>query len=405
MTGSILNSAEVGDSQPVILPQKWPSEDFSNGVGSPCILYNADDDAHKLLFTGWSSSDGSSRHLFVADIDGALNVTNPSKIEDAATLPTGSTVTGASGIYDPSNNEWIVAITTNVGNTFSLARYSADFSIRNEWHDVSGTSTIDSSAAVVRMSSGDLALTYVENSNHDLMVKRFTTPFTSRPISAWSSVSPQNVYQTATSFPDVHHTRNSGWGWVTVAEFDQGPHWNLRPMFQGKADSAPRNAGMWASERPLIDAAPSDGGDLGHPYYTTELGRPLMFFDVFRSLSQGTTNYRHELHAIKPEWDSLTPHEWLPMRARVLRSSGTSKTHNTFQADKMILVANVSGACDVNVNEGSSWSEVSSNGNAESTTVGSPSSSGTFKFVHSDPAPAAEFEVTANCNYLDVFLR
>ncbi len=379
---------------------------FSEGTGNPCILQHPDGST-KILFTGWTTFDGSGRDLFVADIDPTLNTgdiaDSATKIVNASDL--GGQIDGAYGFYDPVSEEWILGYGYGVGSAVGVMTLSKDLSTLKSTTEFNTADVRDSGAVAFANNAGDLLLSYVTE-NDNLNIKKVQNDHTNRPISGTLSEINAPIQGAPYRYPDVHQIMR-GVGGLTILFEDYSAdktHWTLHPAFTGNVDVLERSVVALQSTKPLLQSSMmSRGDDYGHPYHTTALGRPLLFFAHFKDLGSGS--FEHEIWAMEPEYNVLTPEDWLPLRGRVLISgaSGPSDPWMTHDASKCVIMLNTTNTGEFNIREAPSAGMLNSGVSTERTET--ISSTGRHKFVVDDPMYAMEVEADFATDGIDVMLR
>ena len=401
MTVHPLNGASTGSVTKVLGPTE--GTDYAGGVGSAQVLY-AEPYGTKLLFTGWPNPPADDRHLFIADINNALEVSNVQKIVDATSF---GRVDAAYGFYDADADRWLIgAGKSDGGRSIGLLEFAGDFSSYN-FYDF-GKSPKDCGANAITNQTGNLWLSWVSSSSGDLSVGKVTADYTTESFGGFpSTFSGQKIVQASSEYHalDVNNILYGVSGLTILGEyFDANQEqWALRPSFIGSTDIGAFNNIALTSTKPLLQSSLQGGGDnYGHPHFTTQLGRPLLFFSWFRDVTSGRNT--HEIWAMEPEYNVTNPQDWLPLRGRILKNgSGPSDIFHTHGAEKAVLWIDAgSNTGDVLVREAMSSAVVNSGAHVETSYS---ASTGRNKIVIDDPMYAVELATDFNTNGVDVMLR
>lgn len=399
-----LNGTTPGDTVPVIKPQNYPNSEFAEGVGTPQVVTNANTDTTYLLFTGFT--DSSDRKLFVADIDGSLNIQNPRKVAEGSDVGL-SYIDGAYAFYDTVNNEFIVSMTCGVDSSgLALAAFSGDFSSVNS-SETYAINVSDSGASPVITRGGELNLTVVKSTGN-LVWLDVQADYYSRPFSTSVTEKTFLIQESDWFVPDVHHTTLNNSGIQMLVETDATNSltggWRIHPAFGGHFNGGRANHRVVVSREGLLQfEAPSGGGQFGHPTHNTELGRPIIFFDFFSNLAMGEEEtFRHEIWAQEVPHDYLRPRNWFPLSARMLNSQGISDIVNTFGASKAILYIDATASGTLTLRE---MHESGTFISGYATRTASISTSGINRVVFDDPMAAIQVETDFGVNKVDLELR
>jgi len=296
MTSTPFKGATPGSVHPVLQPQDgFGSTDFSEGVGTPQVISDPETTDKKLLFTGWSATDGTARSMFVADIDSALNISNPTQILTPGDLGV-NTLNAGYGFYDLANDEWLITATPNSSTGLYIVRFSRDFSTINGSQGYS-IDTKDSGASIFTGLNDNLLLSVANASSGNIEVIQIQNDISARPLSDTFSQKTTLIRDTEIRGPDVHHTAVYNGKIATLCEFKAagpsgGSNWNLRPTFGGEVGDLGVQRTIVSDQSLYSHAGASNGAHMGHPHYSTELDRPLLFFAWFRNFPD---SIRHEI--------------------------------------------------------------------------------------------------------------
>lgn len=108
------------------------------GVGTPVIVQSQKSSLMYLLFTGWNTTDGTEREVFIANIDSEFTLSNVRRLI-ASSFPNATYLSHSDidCVYDPFNDQWVVL--TSSGNyatplwRVGLWRFSEDFETRESY--------------------------------------------------------------------------------------------------------------------------------------------------------------------------------------------------------------------------------------------------------------------------------
>lgn len=396
MTVHPLNGASTGSVTKVLGPTQ--GTDYAGGMASPQVVEGPE--GTKLLFTGWPTPNASDRSLFVSDFNNALQVSNVQKIVDATVL---GSVEAAYGFYDPTSERWLIgAGVASGGRDVYLLEFDKDFSSYNAYNF--GQSPKDCGSNAIGTQNNNLFLTWVSSSNN-INVGKVSSDFPTVSKGGFSSsFNGKSILQNGTSYhrPDVHNAFYGVSGLTVLAEYfgSAKEQWTLHPSFVGWTDTSARSNIALTSTQPLIQMSLQGGGDnFGHPHFTTNLGRPLLFFAYFRAVTAGQNT--HEIWAIEPEYNVLTAQDWFPLRGRITTST-PSDSFCTFGADSMTILVNTVNSGTLTVREGMSQQRLN---NSEFVETTYSYSAGRNKFELKDPMHACEFRTNSGIAYIDVDLR
>lgn len=406
MTAAPFKGATEGSITPVLQPQDWPNTEFSNGVGSPQVIYDPVDQATKLLFTGWT--DQTNRKLFVADIDHALNVTNPQKVASPTDTVGGNTIEGAYAIYDDANNEWIISYSTKGTEGVEVMAVSRDFSTINDKQSYTLSSSDSGATPIASKQGGKLWLTYVDTGN-DLWAVEVQGDMTTRPLE--SSLNDSSAgrlirdNETRQYYKlDVHHTQMTPAGPLVLIESMENGFWQIYPAFVGNLNGADwyKHTATF-SRQPLVRAGNGDGGgQYGHPHYSAVLSRPLVFFCYFRNLE--SNSYQHEIYAQEPTYELMNPRNWFPFQNHILSGSGDSSYINTHGASELKIFVHTTNTGTVTLKQAPAAGIIGA-GEHDGSTSWSLSSTGSHELTHSNPTATVMVNLDFNPIYVDIELR
>lgn len=404
-----------GVTEPIIQPQhtdldgnQFPS-DMQGGVASPQILTHPVPGQSWMTFTGWT--DKSSRHLWVAEYDAVENgIRNPTKVIDASQY---GSVEGAHGFYDKTNDEWLLGMTTPTTDNLKLVAFSSDWStVTNQVQYSIGTK--DSGATAFAGWGGTLYLTYSE-AGGGIRLAKIQNNYSTRPLSTSITASPYLIREGSWGPPNVHHVQWTSNGLQILYETNQSnaSQWALHSAWTG-----PISAGLFAdsgighqameSLSPIASFGFSGGhSEIGQPFYSTEVGRPTLFFNWFRNLNNaaGSNTFRHEIWSTEVSHDIQDPTTSFPFRAHVSMGGGTGPSPylNTFGASSLIVHAESSGSGTLTMRESASAKEQEANG--DYTTRTRSLSTGGNRLVFDDPAHTIRFTSNVSLNSLNIELR
>jgi len=332
---------------PVLRPQddKWKASPLYNsfklGVGTPYLVQHPDGGLMYMLFTGWRTTDGSAREVFVAEIDEHFDI-KVASIRKIIPLGTPSFVTGEQPagttgghnacrvVYDPFADQWIVSTTSTdtVANTMRILffRFNRDFTKMISWTDSGVSGVLDSGAPMIRTYSPAMAgrrLFVFWSQGHAIWIGRIEDLTTSLTIDS-NSICWVVWRGTWDESPDVLDACLVGHNLLIVYEDLQPTYWFLRPawipMFNIEylspltIETSPYPSQILgvAADGPLIDPWVSGGlGSHGHPHVTQlpDLKAWNLFLTIFRECPP---SFRHEIWAYRLDPERMRP-EYYPV--------------------------------------------------------------------------------------------
>jgi hypothetical protein len=401
------------------------------GVASPFIVHDPNTYEKYMLFTAWSDPNGMAREVWIANIDERMKLWNFKKIADGRLF----NVTGlnaATAFWDDYNEEWVFACTAYGAPN---PNYGYFIFFDENWN-VKGTQVIEfPDTSSVSISLGDAGLGLAPLDNNTLIITGgdawrrsmwIISNYRQRPL---PSPTLQNVTSSGNWFHllsrysapsrDVHQTFIYNGQLLMISEkVSYSNLWNLEVAFGPEKDwSYIDNVYMFGKymmpvpitwDHAKINYTPFVA-NIGHPHYTTLLGRPLLLHAAFPYWNSGGKRaWAHEIWAqeIDPEV-AFSPKHQFPLAA-----VGTNEPYTvgnlpipTFGAKTAVIeLYGVSAAGTLTVIESSSPSHIWTN---DGYTYSSSYSilSGSNKIIINSPAPYIALNTNVNLNEWDVYLE
>lgn len=326
-------SEELGNSIFRVLDPKAAKAflpEISVGVGTSFIVHDPDTFQTQMLFTGWEDVTGRARRIYVSNIDEDLRVTNVRRIADGGLFG----VTGlntVSAVWDDYNEQWIVSATAYGVQWYPISCgyfmfFDKTWALKDR-QEIDFEQSIGGTMWVPSLDDGGLGMVVDQNKRlimsggFGLDRSLFSIPdVTARPLR-----SPTLGNQHGTNrFPiipsyfsdmaDVHqlfvyngrpvilselvHSTNN---WFCHVYFFPERDWNMvgNVDIGGTMDMVGKYMTVTPVSTNLIPHNYTHViGNMGHPHYSTLLGRPLLFFATFPTCNMdGKRKYSHEIWA------------------------------------------------------------------------------------------------------------
>jgi len=205
-------------------------------------------------------------------------------------------------------------------------------------------------------------------------------------------------FQTVRGDPIILAEGQSTGSWTTQ-------QYVMTPPSKNGLSTMAEDPGAVQTTHPVIERVNYMGSSgFTHPYYTTELGRPMVFGQRVMKKNGGT---KQGIYVAEPAIGLSDTRDLHPLRARLLKgttAAATSMWVPTYGADTLVVGLRETNSRTVTLNESVSYGDALELGSyysnrTESTTAGD------YVFTWDDPAPYISISVDGEVNRLDIELR